>query len=146
MSTTAPGRLPSKPDLTATMPTPTCPDHPTPIILDAVNNQPLAPDLAAEVADLVADLDTVLAHYQALAQDPSDNWDFEAALNALGSTLYANCVDAIVLPDGRTFSVRTHEVVNRYIYLDIAPANGGEEATYWADDNESIDDLWLATL
>lgn len=121
-------------------------NHTMSTILDAVNNQPLATDLVADVADLVADLDAVLARYQALAQDPSDNWDFETALNALGATLYANGVDAIVLPDGRTFSVSSHEVVSRYIYLDIAPADGGDEATYWADDNESIDDLWLATL
>jgi hypothetical protein len=115
-------------------------------ILDATNNQPLAPDLAAEVAGLVADIDAIIAHYQTLEQDPSDNWDFEDALNALGAALYANRVDAIVLSDGRTFSIRSHEVINQYIYLDVTPAEGGEEATYWANDNETINSLWTATL
>ena len=115
-------------------------------ILDAANNQPLAPDLAAEVVGLITDIDAIIAQYQAQERDPSDNWDFEDALNALGAALYANSVDAIVLPDGRTFSIRSHEVVNQYIYLDIAPAEGGEEATCWANDNETINALWPATL
>lgn len=64
-------------------------------ILDAADNQPLVPDLAAEVAGLVADSDAIIAHYQAQGHDPSDNWDFEEALNALGAALYSNNVDEI---------------------------------------------------
>ena len=111
-------------------------------ILDTANNQPLAPDLAAEVAGLDAGLDEIVAYYQAQGQDPSDNWDFEAALNALGAALYSNNVDEIVLPDGRRFSIRSHEVVNQYIYLDITPPDGEEEATFWANDTEYINALW----
>ena len=115
-------------------------------ILDASNNQPLAADLAAEVAALVADIDEVIACYQTQGQDPSDNWDFETALNALGAALYSNNVDEIGLPDGRRFSIRSHEVVNQYIYLDITPADGEEESTFWANDNEYINALWTVTL
>ena len=115
-------------------------------ILDASNNQPLAADLTAEVAALVADIDEVIAYYQAQGQDPSDNWDFEEALNALGAALYSNNVDEIVLPDGRRFGIRSHEVVNQYIYLDITPPDGEEEATFWANDNEYINALWTVTL
>ncbi len=115
-------------------------------ILDASNNQPLAADLAAEVAALVADIDEIVASYQAQGQDPSDNWDFETALNALGAALYSNNVDEIVLPDGRIFSVRSHEVVNQYIYLDITPPDGEGESTFWANDNEYINALWTVML
>ena len=82
-------------------------------ILDAPNNQPLAPDLAAEVAALVADIDEIVAYYQTQGQDPSDNWAFEEALNALGAALYSNNVDEIGLPDGRIFSVRSQDVYKR---------------------------------
>lgn len=115
-------------------------------ILDASNNQPLAADLTAEVAALVTDIDEVIASYQAQGQDPSDNWDFEEALNALGAALYSNNVDEIVLPDGRRFGIRSHEVVNQYIYLDITPPDGEGEATFWANDNEYINALWTVTL
>lgn len=115
-------------------------------ILDAADNQPLVPDLAAEVAGLVADSDAIIAHYQAQGHDPSDNWDFEEALNALGAALYSNNVDEIGLPDGRIFSVRSHEVVNQYIYLDITPPDGEGESTFWANDNEYINALWTVTL
>ena len=115
-------------------------------ILDASNNQPLAADLAAEVAALVTDIDEIVAYYQTQGQDPSDNWDFEEALNALGAALYSNNVDEIVLPDGRIFSVRSHEVVNQYIYVDITPPDGEGESTFWANDNEYINALWTVTL
>ena len=86
-------------------------------ILDAPNNQPLAPDLAAEVAALVADIDEIVAYYQAQGQDPSDNWDFEEALNALGAALYSNNVDEIGLPDGRI--VTTYRFAQRHSFLGI---------------------------
>ncbi len=111
-------------------------------IRDAANNQPLPPDLATEVESLIDSLNEIIDHYQSQGSDPSDNWDFEEALNALGAALYSNSVDAIILPDGRIFNVRSHEVVNHYIYLDITPPGGEGEATYWANDNETINGLW----